>query len=696
MKRFFLLAVFCLTATSVSGADPSSGDHPERVFWVVSSDVPEYARRPGPNVWLCDLKADDVQVQAAIDAAEAVGSGAMPAEVHFSSGRYSFTTPIYDGYASGVPEGTAGCSLIGHGFVQIGWAGATQTTDKFLINVAPSDSQQYGLRIEGFKLWSNGKINGMFMQNCVRARVRDILFLAPLSMGLVTNDSWTGTYDNLLFTYAKGQAIVAIGANVTSFRNISLDSNCVDTNVPYLRAYTMDSSIVNDYRLLETVSATGGETGVVVGWSDTVLYVAHDVDDDFDDGDSVTGATSSFSETVDNDASETRNCEAAIYIRGGTTDISMLNWEQCDFSTTHDCPLLLAEGSNASIRNLRFEVGATSSANRRLTSTWVNIRNMQNAVIENVKGAGNGAQLVESVSNLGGGSKQVDGISSTQYARLNVGDIIYLWEVDGSDDDFTDGPYTIASKDGAGVDAYQVTLETDPGGTDDRDGGSFAYLLSLADRDSPVDLIKLENADGVTVHNPWGYGFGNSIVNIGSDCDRTVVVKPFEQMVDTYQTYSAESGWLYHCKPRQIVLNAGTHTTIINPQTFNAIVDPGGNALVYAGSNYDDGDLSQENQKIGFDGIQLASASPLAIGTAFGPHYRIYLTGSTTPIASITGGYLGQVITLISYGASITLTDSATLNVGAGDYAIPQYGAIQLICNNAAGTSWEAVGVNGL
>jgi len=447
----------------------------------------------------------------------------------------------------------------------------------------------------------------------------------------------------------------------------------------------MDSSIVNDYRLLETVSATGGETGVVVGWSDTVLYVAHDVNDDFDDGDTVTGATSSFSETVDNDASETRNCEAGVYIRGGTPTIEGLNFEQCDFTTTHDCPLFLGEGSNLHLRNVRFEVG-TTSAKRSLSPTWIHVRNCQNAVVENIMGNGGGAQLVESVSNLGGGSKQVDGISATQYARINVGDTIYLWEVDGSDDDFNDGAYVIASKDGAGVDAYQVTLETDPGGTDDRDGDSFAYLLSLADRDSPNDMVLLTNADNAVVRNPWGYGFKNSIVHIASTSDRCLIENAWEQMVDTYQTAGAESGWLFHCKPRAVVLNEGTRTTIVNPQFFNATVDPGGNALIYGGSN--DGN---DNQVIDEGGARIASAATIAIGSAYGPHYRAFITGSNA-VGTVTGGYLGQVITLIAVDG-FTVTDGASLDVGSGNVALAAYESITLVCNAAAGNSWRVAGI---
>ena len=43
-----------------------------------------------------------------------------------------------------------------------------------------------------------------------------------------------------------------------------------------------------------------------------------------------------------------------------------------------------------------------------------------------------------------------------------------------------------------------------------------------------------------------------------------------------------------------------------------------------------------------FDGVEVASASEIDVTQAWGPHYRIYVTGTTT-ITELNGGHQGQV-----------------------------------------------------
>jgi len=352
------------------------------------------------------------------------------------------------------------------------------------------------------------------------------------------------------------------------------------------------------------------------------------------------------------------------------------------------------EGSNGRIVNVRFETSASSTeALREMFNNWVVMRDMQNGMIENLYGFGNSAPLcaVVNVHATGDATEGtiIDNIASSYYSRLTVGDHIYLYEASTSDDDITDGDYVVESKDGldhSGT-TYQITLTTDAGDNDGDDGQTYMYLLTLADNTSPSNMVLLDNADNTTVRNVWGYGFKTSLVQVEADCQDATIQSVYEQKVNEYDTEDVERYWLYHCKPQDVVLNAGVRTTILNPQIYNAKYTGTGNALAYGGTN--DGNA---NQTVGEGGIRIASAAALAVGSAYGPNFRVYVTG-TTDITSITGGYLGQIITLIAVDAGFTVTDGAALNVGTGNVALATNESITLICDAAAGNSWHVCGI---
>lgn len=62
-------AVFPLVSSSMAADDYKGSWDTDAVYLVISKDAPDTMRRGGPNVWLCDGTADNVQIQAAIDKA---------------------------------------------------------------------------------------------------------------------------------------------------------------------------------------------------------------------------------------------------------------------------------------------------------------------------------------------------------------------------------------------------------------------------------------------------------------------------------------------------------------------------------------------------------------------------------------------------------------------------------------------------
>jgi len=178
MKRLFLIVALCLMATWVSASEYRMGGRPERQFWVVSSDAPANARRGGPNVWLCDRVADNIQIQAAIDAGEALGaSGVYNVDVVLIGGRFEIDAPIYVGYGGTASPGTTfGVSLRSAGSVSLqNNGGDADDEGHFMLYFCPKDGGAGKKSIVGpMEFVCTNMAGGIYAKGMHNSRIQDV------------------------------------------------------------------------------------------------------------------------------------------------------------------------------------------------------------------------------------------------------------------------------------------------------------------------------------------------------------------------------------------------------------------------------------------------------------------------------------------------------------------------------------------
>ena len=644
------------------------------VYTVISSDAPGWMRVGGPGRYLCDGTADNVEIQAAIDAATADGYSV----VELSTGPFAITTPLYIGYAAGEPNANGGCSLKGTGTTSITWAGTTQDAPNvFLLHVAPQ-SFSAKVWVENISFFCESKISGIYSHSLVRGGIKNVVISGAKYFGLIAAESWTGRFEKITVSDCEGVAVMGLRNNGARFEQIFIGPGDV-SNMPDLMKYSTSSG-VSTLQPLETVTVTtgnGDKSGYFLGRGMNpenlhFAVFAHDGSGDFANGNVATGDESAGKTTLTTISYDIRS---TIYTEG--TDCFFSQFYPEGNVNGDTIPFMLIHGHSTVCEGFRFESGGS----QKNCETYFKIEEADGVIIRNCEVRGN-ADLngtltsgETAVDGGGAGDGTITFVDTGFLAKISVDDEIYLWDADGAT--FTEQVFTVLSKVGSVVTFVEEIDANSTGAT------TSAYNITDVDRETPLTCVEIIDAYGTIVENMYCAAFRGDLVTVDANCRNTSVRN---LVYDTnYALLTSDTFWLAIPNITGYVANAGLYTTFENPQVWAT------SGLSYTGPTLD------ANSRItlaqAYDGPEVASNAALPIGSAWGPGYKVYVTGEVAA-TSVTGGYIGQVITLIATHANgFTVTDGAGLDVGDGNVVLAQWETITLICNAAAGNSWRVVGI---
>jgi len=254
-----------------------------------------------------------------------------------------------------------------------------------------------------------------------------------------------------------------------------------------------------------------------------------------------------------------------------------------------------------------------------------------------------------------------------------VGDTVHVW--DGAAG-MTDGDYVIQA---GGIDdagnRILINLE-------ENDADCRVYGVTLATRICPNICVLLENCEANVVDTMRVVNFRTAFVQLDSECRDCEV-----RNVREWRGYARESDnyWMTYARPA------------------NGLIDNSGRGTFVGAKNmYDNAATLDYNGRFDWDGVQVDSATVLNVAAAWGPLYKVYVTG-TTQVDELDGGYVGQMVTLIGTNAAgFTIDDDdgrdaggAIDLIGVNDDATLQAGEpILLMCivDTAAAQIWVEPG----
>jgi hypothetical protein len=648
-----------------------------------------------------------VEIQAAIDAAEAQTSR----NVVTLLGEFTITSPIYIGYSGTTPIQNTGTNLIGIGATWIIWGGTTQTSPGvFMINYATTDIGGAGQRIEGLSLRCDEQVNGVYLADFHEGVIENMRIFQPLFIGVASIESWMARYDNVKVQQCRGIGMLLLRNNAGQCENAILHG-CDLEEMPDVKSYRIDnwseSAFDSTFQPLETINDGGSKTAVFLGWADkpspNMIVVAHTAGGDFADNDALVGAMSTHTADVHiTDAGDKHDLRSCLYTSGVAPRFENTLFEKnayTDDDNSLDYPMVLIHGEGTQFRQTYAERGNDASNHsaalaryaRKMANVWFKAEESDQVVISGVQGGSGSSPLTDSNVTVtdNGATGTVTLMDATLTARMadDGTDKVFLWGAG-----ITNGEYTVTSGTIAGHDGTEFDIDEDPEGTA---AAMDCYCRTLSDQDSPDTLVQLVASKGPLVENIRAVGFTSSYVSIDSDCEQTVVGKVQDHWIDDHDGVNVT--WVYEAKPAAMISNAGKQTWVLNHQWWDA------SGLTFAG--YNDATWASgngRNQEVGLDGPFVASATVMDITTAWGPAYKVYVTGDTQ-VDELDGGHVGQVVTLIGTDATGFLIDDDDARTATGaidligaddDTTLEDYEAITLICivDTAAAQIWVELG----
>ncbi len=604
MKRLALLfaivvAVALLITPAWGQGRVSRAPRPPVVIQVIASDAPSWMRRVGcaeldapswmrtggpPSRYLCDGTADDVQWQAAINEAEA---SSEPATLYVSPGTYSWASPVYVGYASGLTEGTEGCSIIGQGKVEITWNGATVGDcgyGKWMIQVAPS-SFNVNFNLRGLTLKCENKVNGVFIHNIIRGNVKDIQIQRPRYIGLLSNSCWFGHYSQISIVNAEGMGALFLRCNtaiIDRLTHYNATPGSTGDTMPEVFNYNWSTSSggTSTFEPLEVLTeADGGEQAIFLGYgaqpNDTangrivVAYLDESAPDEFDNGQEVEGGTSGGTATLRITANhEGYDVTSGIYITSQQFLLRNVSLENLDYDSD---PLLLIMANTGRVSNVYLEQSATwpTGASENPAEILIQLDECRNVVVENVYGhAGNNYQVPANAYDCDmtddGATGTLNSMVPTTFGdRLVAGDSVYIWDGVGG---MTDAVYTVSAAD---LTDTSFKVDEDPGANSGANA-AFVYAITNVERMSPATIVHMEESRGCTVRNLNFRGCRTSLVVVDVDCvDCTVdTVRDF-WVEEASQLGQDDDYWLAAPHPTLPVNDLGTRSVVRNLQLYD-------------------------------------------------------------------------------------------------------------------------------
>jgi hypothetical protein len=593
MKRQLTAAavLFVILAVILIGAATPRGGNVAPVYYVIASDAPVTFKRRLRHTWVCDGKQDDVQFQAAIDAAEAAGApagedtGWFGPTVVLSPGEYDITTTIDVGYdGGGNPNSNAGVTIRAEGRgAWLKWNGGT-TAAAWIMRYCPGDAENANHpTLKNLIFHGDDKASGLYVHSeAYRAEMSELTFHKCKGFTLYEARAHGGTFRNLYVSHSDGGgSMVFLQPNGTLVESLQF-RGCESTTMPGHRRYKYTGIAGGPFQLMEYVeTAASAEVGLVLYQDSDELWVQMeyvDVDDPFDDTDTITGLTSGATATIDDDAGETLDLAAGFlfygentFRSGPTLQHAMIQGNEfADQDGTPDNPMILIRDcGRATIDNLYTE--ATVARSSKQANTFIEAHNCYGANFRNIILANSpntmtydGARLTTDTITTS------DGFEDT----LSDDDYIYCWDGVGG---IVDGEYQVLL---TGADDTTFTIYTGHGAGDDADffvSSRTASSANATERNVSATGIDLYNCDFAIIDTLTCYGMRTSFVTLDSACE-DVAIRNLRNAMGVSGTVGSQANWMALPSPTSIVADSGTRTQI----TGSHIIDPSG--LDYTGA----------------------------------------------------------------------------------------------------------------
>lgn len=586
MKRFGILlaivvAVALLVTSGHSQPRVDSPPVPPPIFYVIGPNAAN--RTGGPGRYLCDGTADNVQIQAAIDAAEAMGApsgedaGWYGPTIILSADEYDIAATIDVGYDSnGDPYGNAGVTIKAEGRgAWLKWSGG-ETAAAWIMRYCPGDAEtaQHG-GLHNLIFHGDDKANGLYVQSAAyRGEMSNLSFHECKGFTLYAARSHEGTWRNLLMQNSNGGGAVAfMTAHGTKVESIDM-LTCLSTTLPRHRRYKYDNRS-GTFEPFEYVQTAGGKVGFILKQDSDELWVAMEYgstgDTDFADNEEVVGQTSKATGDIVDAAGETYDLSAGILFYGGSMarleHVIIQGNEFSEEDGDPDSPMILIRScSGMEINQLYTEGIAWRSAKQ--ANTFIAAYDSYASIFRNLSFTPADPTLMTTGSVSG---TTVTVASSTFTSRLLDNDYIYIWDgVGGVADqecrvnEATPSGLTFDIDQNLGTDAeLYVSAVT-------------ASTANAAERYMPDIGIYLFNCDYTTVENVAFRGLRTAAVSIAWNSEGVTV----RNLRDTWAYHSTlyETNWNSYPHPPVHVADAGVRTQILGAQP----IDPTG--LDYTGN----------------------------------------------------------------------------------------------------------------
>ena len=557
------------------------------VYYLVSADAPSALKQGGPNVRICDGTDDHVQLQEMIDLAEAAGApagedaGWYGPTIVLSAGTFDIGATVDVGYdGSGAPNGNAGVTIRAEGRgAWLKWSGGT-TVAAWLLRFCPGDAENaHHPTLKNLIFHGDDKASGLYVNTpAYLASMGNLTFHKCKGFSMYVAQAYQGRFHDLYVEDCDGGGgLVFQQPNGTHVHHVNMRS-CKATSIPRHRRYKYENLAVSTFQIFEYVETAGSaEVGLVLWQDSDELWVQMEYsggDNDFDDGDGITGLTSGATADIDDDAGETQDLNAGILFYGRTPvnvapKLSHLiiqgNSLEGDSSST--MPLILIRKCGQTVIEQLYTEGTTGSAlQAKQSDTYIEAHDSYSCTFKNLNfnpyGDTTAALTVAAAALVGDTITTTDAFEDV----LADDDYIYMWDGLGG---LVDGEYRVAL---TGADDDTFTITTTPGNDANfRISCSTASSANAAERYRPAIGIDLYNCDSSRIENVGASGFRTALVQIDSD-SVLVSVHGLRDIRAVSGVITDETVWTNLPHPPQDVVDSGTGTKITNHHVYDASI----------------------------------------------------------------------------------------------------------------------------
>jgi hypothetical protein len=580
MKRFAIAAILLAVAVPISiGAEyHRGGADTGGVYLIVSAQAPGSMKRGGPNVYLTDYNADNVQIQAAIDLAQANDtSGLYSPDLVLVAGRYDFDAPIYIGYnpAQTVPNSNFGVNIRTLGDVTfVNNGGTADDEGKFLVYCAPKDGATgYKSIIGPLNINATGMAGGIYANGMHNSRVQDVVVNGGAVAGGWFENSWLMRVENFRSYGPSGIGFGLRGSAsvISRLGVVGADSTALGGGtVGGLKRYTVDNESGTFVEGEEVIISGGAERGILLTRELSTSYIiGHGSRTAFANNETIEGSISGATADV-NVTIEDLGC--ALYVAGAETVVEGVNIETnilADDANGIDLPLVLVSdtdpnwSASPTFRDIRFEGTTTNDSVRRQAKTYFRFINAPNIVLDKVHATNTVYVVVDPAVTVvdEGATGTISNVAATITAGLldDGTDTVYIYDGPGG---MTDGLFTVTSGSVASAPTTTFTIDEDPGASVAADGARV-YFTSLAASRQPTYCVDLQDCDNASIRNLNTTSFATALVKIDANCENVSVENIMDHPAQMYA--GTEDTWLRAGKHGDILADSGVNTKLINP-----------------------------------------------------------------------------------------------------------------------------------